>query len=266
MFRIFRYPRAFGSAAAAIFAVVSTAMAGPYDCRTFGTSTLGKCSGTCPTGWKQVYRDGNMCVFGSKAYCCPNTPSKQDEDAFWAKRKLEQACQNYAGNAVRDLKTAREKFKCKSDVLSGPRWTSTYKEHQAWCRGASEQARKFEQSERDRIMRTCNAAPPTTPKPPPASAAVLNVQLVGNKTFFINGSGFVPGAPVVLIVSGSAAKAGRYSTANGQRIIADSKGVISVREGAATLCNRSGFIFFRAEDQDGVKRTRRQAISRCPRA
>lgn len=248
-----------------MFAVASAATAGPYDCKVFGTtSILGQCSGSCPSGWKQQYRQ--PCTLGgTKAYCCPITPSKEEEDAFWAKRKLEYACQKYAGNAVIALKTAREKFKCSSAVLSGPRWTSTYKEHQTWCKGASEQARNFEQSERERIMQTCNAKPPPAPKPPPDPGATLHVRLVGNKTFFINGSGFLPGTPVVLIVSGEAAKAGRYGTANGQRIIAASNGVISVREGAAVLCNRAGFIFFRAEDLDGKRRTLRHAIARCPR-
>ncbi len=242
--------------------MVSTATAGPYDCKTFGSVSFGKCSGSCPSGWKQVYRD--ECLWGSKAYCCPIGPSQAEKDAWEAKRKLEHACQIYAGNATIALKTARDKFKCTPDVLSGARWTSTYKEHQAWCRGASEQARKTEQSERERIMQTCNAKAPPAPKPPPASGPTLNVQLVGNKTFFINGSGFTPGAPVVLIVSGSSAKAGRYGTANGQRIIAASNGTISVREGAATLCNGAGMIFFRAEDQDELKRTQRHALARCP--
>jgi hypothetical protein len=251
-----------GSVAAAIFAIVSPALAGPYDCKTFGKVSFGVCSGSCPSGWKQAHR--SPCPLGSKAYCCPIGSSKKEEDDYWAKRKLEYACQKYAGNAVIALKTAREKFKCSAAVLSGARWTSTYSQHQAWCRGASENARNTEQAERERIMRTCNAKSPPGPKPPPVAAPALNVRLVDNKTFFIVGSGFVPGTPVVLIVSGSAAKAGRYGTANGQRIVASSTGAIAVREGAATLCRTAGPIFFRAEDQDGVKKTQRTARARCP--
>ncbi|MCW5772566.1 MAG: hypothetical protein KIT16_13070 [Rhodospirillaceae bacterium] len=233
-----------------------------YNCRVFGKS-FPTCSGSCPSGWKQAYRQ--PCLVGSKAYCCKIPPDKKSDDAFWEKRKLTYACQKYAGNAVAAVKKARNQIKCPAATISGARWSTSYKEHQNWCLGATEAARKREEAERNRVMTTCKSGPSPGPGPASQPTPHLRVQLMGGKTFAVIGSGFLPNAPVVLLISGTPARIGRTGVANGQRIVANASGAISVRVGASDVCKSAGTIFFRAEDPDGRRRTRRPATARCPR-
>jgi hypothetical protein len=62
------------------FAAVTVALASPNaqdaklpGCYWEGTAPI--CKGQCKSGWKEIVRtkcgDGNTCLSGDKAYCCP---------------------------------------------------------------------------------------------------------------------------------------------------------------------------------------------------
>ena len=107
-----------------------------------------------------------------------------------------------------------------------------------------------------RIMQECRLHRPT-------NALTLTVaQSRGGDDYTVTGRGFPANAPVVLRLSGAAARTPSITTANNQLITANAQGTFTVRLFGAMLCKGAGQLIFVAEERDHGRQSNR-VVSKC---
>ena len=158
--------------------------------------------------------------------------------------QLRATCQRYATVAVETLRMARDFYRCHPSFLTGSRWTSDFNAHFNWCMTATPAARTSEENARTATMHRCRLQPPV-------GSASLSVVLAPRGDFFtVTGSGFAVNAPVVIRLGGPAAVTSAITVLNGQRIIADARGSISLRLPGVMVCARAGQVTFLGDDSE----------------
>src|SRR5262245_14562442 len=126
------------------------------------------------------------------------------------------ACRNYATRAVAAVKFVHDNH-CDPKVFSGRRWTSDFNEHLRWCMQADPRTANFEDRERTRMSNECRTGPPAGPK---GGVPGITVTSRAGDTFFINGSGFPPNAPVIIRLGGPGAAISTITVVNNERLVA----------------------------------------------
>ncbi len=217
---------------------------GPHRRHTWSFNDIGK-NASITVNVQGCVRGGVL----SSSRCSPWTSRTEivNKTPSGPSPQVKAACEQYARAAVGAVKLARLTYRCSPSIIRGPRWTSSFADHFNWCLTASPAARASETKARNDIMHQCRLHLP-------GGTARLSVALAPRGDFYtITGSGFAVNAPVVIRVSGPASRNTSITVVNGQRIIADARGNISLRLPGIMVCNRAGAVSFMAESGDNIR-------------